>query len=71
MFGQMSQSFGQTLCESYICGIIFSFGSDFNEQIRKKAIQQLPLLVVALSQKFIGQKVLPFLTEYANDNEGF
>ncbi|KAM3130189.1 hypothetical protein pb186bvf_017689 [Paramecium bursaria] len=63
MMGNGAQIFGQKVCESYICGEIMNLGMDLNENVRLKAIEQIPKIAAALTQRYIEQKVVPFLIE--------
>ncbi|CAK91467.1 unnamed protein product (macronuclear) [Paramecium tetraurelia] len=60
LMGKLSSMFGIQLSESFIAFEVMSLGEDSKQDVRKEAVNQLPLVAKVVGKDFFNKKLFPF-----------
>ncbi|CAD8147535.1 unnamed protein product [Paramecium octaurelia] len=60
LMGKLSSMFGIQLSESFIAFEVMSLGEDSKQDVRKEAVNQLPLVAKVVGKDFYNKKLFPF-----------
>ncbi|CAD8065192.1 unnamed protein product [Paramecium sonneborni] len=60
LMGKLSSMFGIQLSESFIAFEVMSLGEDSKQDVRREAVNQLPLVAKVVGKDFFNKKLFPF-----------